>query len=93
MFLQRLLRDTAVEHQPEQVQMDVLIRNGLSDHVVSGHLDDRVVEMRIRARKPGIAAGPVHRRLSVAHVGGSVFKLAQAVGGQVLRRQTGAFRL
>ena len=68
-FLQRLLGDAAVEHQAEDVQVDVLVVQRLPHEFVVRDPQDLVVEMGIRPGKAGIPAVPVDGLFALLHVG------------------------
>ncbi|MNE33359.1 hypothetical protein D3C80_1270250 [compost metagenome] len=82
-----------MKHQPEDMQMDMLVRQRATDHVVSGNLENRIMEMRIRAGETRIARVAVDRRLAIAHIRRRVFKLAQRLGGHVERCEPRGLRL
>ena len=69
MLLQRLLGHAAVEHQAEDVQVDVPVIQRLPGELVVRNLQNLIMKMRIRPRKTGIAAVAAHRRLTLFHVG------------------------
>ncbi len=93
MLLQSLLRDAGVEHEAEDVQVDVLVGQRVADDLVPADAEDLVMEIRIRAGKARIPAAAVRRRAVMAHLGGAGLQPGQGLGRHVAGREAGGLRL
>lgn len=91
MLFERLLSHPDVEHQPEDVQMDMLVRQSAADHVVSGDFQDLIMELRIGAGKARVACVTIDRRLAVAHVGGGILELLERLRSHIGGGKPGSF--
>lgn len=90
-FIKRFGCDAGVEHQTENVQVDMLSGQRLPHDVVASDPQDGVMEMSIGAGKAGIAAVAIDWGAAVLHVSGDCFNVSQRLRGHVARREAGAF--
>src|SRR5690606_26051604 len=91
-LLQRLLSYSSVEHQAEDVQVDMLIDERRTDDVVARYAHDIVMEIGIGARKTRIARISINRSIAVAHVSGGGLEFAKRIRRHVERRKACPFR-